>query len=161
MASALALSIGGERVSIDQILEEHRLEEWDLDRISLRSFLRANAIATDRGHRAMEAGRPAIFDGCFYWREQLDDLAERFGGDLCVFTLEAPLSVCIERDRTRPLPGPEEEPRGGHQLGEKAVRDVYKLVGEVQYGSFIDASGPVAVTVATIRKHLPEPARAH
>ena len=100
VAAALAQTIGAHHISIDKVLEEHEIEEWDDDRISLRSFLRANAIAVEQAHRALEAGQPLIFDGCFYWREQLDDLAKRLDRDLLVFTLDAPLPVCVGRDRT-------------------------------------------------------------
>ncbi len=158
VSAALAQTIGAQHILIDKLLEEYGLEEWDEDRISLRSFLRANAVAVKQAHRAHRTGQPVIFDGCFYWREQLDDLAKRLDTGLLVFTLEAPLPVCVERDRTRPLPRPGEEPRGGDQLGEEAVNDVYRLVAEVQCGIAVDASGPVEATVAAILRHLPKPA---
>lgn len=158
VAAALAGTIGAQHISIDRLLEEHDLEEWDEDRISLRSFLSANAIAVDQARPALDAGRPVVFDGCFYWREQLDDLVRRLGEGLLVFTLEAPLSVCVERDGTRPLPREGAMPRGGDRQGEQAAKDVYKLVTDVRYGLPIDASGPVEETVAAILRHLPKPA---
>ncbi len=159
VSTALARAIGAEHISIDKVLEEHRLEEWDADRISLKSFLRANGIAGDRALRALAAGQPVIFDGCFYWREQLDDLARRLAGGLHVFTLKAPLKVCIERDKTRPLPQGGEGPLGGDQQGEPAARAVYGLVAAVEYGQPIDATGPVDVTVSEILQQLRAPSR--
>ncbi len=155
VSSVLARTLGAQHISIDKVLEDNGIEEWDRDRISLRSFLRANEIAVDQAQTALEAGRPVIFDGCFYWREQLEDLAQRLGGKVTVFSLQAPLEVCIERDRGRPLPRAREEPRGGHQLGGQAATEVFRLVARVDYGMAIDASGGLEATVAAILGRLP------
>ncbi len=154
IAITLARTLEAHYISIDRILEDHELEEWDDDRISLRSFLRANAIAADQAQPSLEAGQSVIFDGCFYWREQLDDLAGRSDGGLQVFTLAAPLRVCVERDKTRPLPLAGVEPQGGNQQGEQAVKEVYKLVAEVPCGVTIDASGPAEATAGAILRYL-------
>ena len=154
VSEALARAIGGRHIPIDRILEANGIEEWDADRISLASFLKANGIAVEEARPAYRLGIPAIFDGCFYWREQLDDLRKRVG-DCYVFTLKAPLNVCVERDRTRPLPRPETGPRGGDQQGRLAAEAVFRLVSEVQQGIPIDATGEVAQTVSSIIRHLP------
>ncbi len=154
VSSLLARALGAQHISIDRVLEDHGIEEWDRDRISLRSFLKANEIAVDQARKALEAGRPVIFDGCFYWREQLEDLAQRLGGKVAVFSLQAPLEACIGRDRARPLPQAGEAPRGGHQLGDQAVAEVFRLVASVDYGMAIDASGALEATVAAILGRL-------
>jgi predicted kinase len=153
VSAAIARSLGADHVPIDRILEEHDLEEWDDDRISLRSFLRANEFAGDLARGSFARGRPVVFDGCFYWREQLDDLVRRLDVPHLIFTLEAPLSVCAARDRTRPLPRPE-GPRGGDQLGAEAAAAVFKLVADAPCGTPVDATGSVEATVAAILAQL-------
>ena len=156
----LANIIGADHILIDRILEERGLEEWDEDRTSLRSFLRANTFAIARAHEGLKRVRPTVFDGCFYWNEQLDDLTQRLDFPHYGFTLEAPLSVCVARDRTRPLPKKGDEPRAGDQLGAEACEAVYGLVTQIRYGTPVDATGSVDRTVAAILSHLPAPARA-
>lgn len=155
VAAQLSRAIGGDHIAIDRILEEHDLEEWDEDRISLRSFLRANAIAVERARASADRTRPAVIEGCFYWREQLEDLVRKLGGPHFVFTLAAPLGVCIARDRTRSLPRPGSAPKAGDQLGPEAAEAVYRLVAQVRAGRTIDASGTVDETVGAILRHLP------
>lgn len=159
VSARLAEVLGADHILIDRILEEQGLEEWDEDRISLRSFLRANAFAAERARPSLDRGRPVILDGCFYWKEQLEDLAQRLDRPHSVFTLEAPLAVCIARDRLRPLPQQGSEPRSGNQLGAEAAEEVYSLVAEVRCGVRIDATGTVEATVEAIRDHLPRPSQ--
>lgn len=151
----LAEAIEGDHISIDRILEQYGLEEWDEDRIALRSFLRANTFAADRARASLAQGRPVVVDGCFYWKEQLDDLLQRLANPHFVFTLDAPLAVCVARDRTRPMTPSGSEPRAGDQLGADAAGAVYQLVSRVRYGTYVDAVGPVEHTVETILGCLP------
>ena len=155
VSQRLASRIGADYIPIDRILEEHGLEEWDEDRISLKSFLQANAIAVQRARTALARGTPVVFDGNFYWREAISDLLHKLDFDHYVFTLHAPLSVCIERDRQRPTTPSGREPRAGDSLGPEATRDVYGLVTRVEHGTPIDATGPVETTVTMILRHLP------
>ena len=141
-------------ISIDRLLEDHGIEEWDEDRISLRSFLAANALAAAAARPLVAAGRPVVIDGCFYWSEQLVDLRSRLDAPGHFFTLDAPLEVCVARDATRPLPRVGETPAGGHQQGPQACRDVYQLVASVSYGERIDATGAIEETVATLLRRL-------
>jgi predicted kinase len=150
----LARRLAADHLSIDKILEEEGIEEWDDDRISLASFLAANRFAARGAAGSLREGRVAIVDGCFYWKEQLDDLVARVPGQPYVFSLEAPLSVCIARDRTRPLPPRDREPQGGDQQGPDAARAVHRLVAEVRVGISIDARGTVGSVVRRILKAL-------
>lgn len=152
---ALAQAMGAELISIDQILEEHQLEEWDSDRISLASFLRANTFAIERARDSLARHVPVIVEGNFYWAEQVDDFLTRLGSSAVVFTLLAPLHVCIERDRQRPEPAEGVGPRAGDHMGEESVRQVYAMVSAVDRGSPVDASGPTQETVRRILAQLP------
>ena len=139
VARALAEAIRGRVVSIDEILETL---EWDGG--SERLFLRANDRAAAEARDAAAAGRPVVFDGNFYWRRVIDDLARRLGWPHVVVTLRVPRSICVVRDRDRP-----------HSYGATAVRDVYARVARVRAGIPIDATGSVAQTVDRIRAWLP------
>lgn len=63
-----------------------------------------------------------------------------------VFTLKAPLKVCIERDLQR-----------GKTHGEDAVRAVYKKSTEFDYGIVIDINRPLDICVKDILSYLPKP----
>ena len=158
VSEQLARRIGAEHVAIDRILEEHGLEEWDEDRISLRSFLRANEIAAKRARGFVENATPVVLDGNFYWREAIEDLLDRLRFPHYVFTLEAPLGVCIARDAERPPTRAGAEPRAGDRLGEAAATQVYRLTSQVRYGVAVDATGPLENAVSEILRRLPRAA---
>jgi len=143
VANALAKALPGHVVSIDAILDRHGLEEWEGDYISVQSFLRANALAAEEARQVLAQELPVIFDGNFYFRAQIDDLLERLEFPHAVFTLRAPLSECIARDARRAVP-----------LGEESARMVYSKVGEVEYGTGVDALRPVPEVVAEIVRQV-------
>src|SRR5579863_3955730 len=98
-------------VSIDRILEEEGLEEWDADRVSLRRFLRANDLAIIQARGNFDARRSTIVEGNFYWNEQVEDLFGRLPCPPLAVRLTAPVELCIARDAGRPEPAAEEGPR--------------------------------------------------
>jgi predicted kinase len=157
VSAQLARDLGGLHVSIDAILERENLEEWDEGRIGLRSFLRANEFALRSAGPVLAAGRSVVFDGNFYWTEAIRDLRTRLPCPLRVFLLEAPISVCIERDRARPSPRDPGRPVAGESMGEQAVRDVYRLVAAVPLGTPVDACGSPQEVVAAVRLALTHP----
>ncbi|HKN07331.1 MAG TPA: ATP-binding protein [Thermoplasmata archaeon] len=144
VAESLAKRIAAEHISIDRILDEHGLEEWDGGYISQKSFLRANARAIEQARVFLEQGTPVIFDGNFYWKSQIEDLLIQLDYRHFVFTLKAPLGVCIERDSGRKPPH-----------GMEAARDVYAKVAEFDYGTLLDATRPVGSMVREIISQLP------
>ncbi|HEY1197693.1 MAG TPA: ATP-binding protein [Thermoplasmata archaeon] len=148
VAESLAKRIEAEHISIDRILDEHGLEEWDGGYISQKSFLRANARAVERARGFLDKGTPVIFDGNFYWKSQIEDLLIQLDYRHYVFSLKAPLSVCIERDSRRVPPH-----------GSEAAREVYAKSTEFDYGIGLDATRPVGSVVREIISHLsPDPA---
>jgi hypothetical protein len=62
-----------------------------------------------------------------------------------VFTLKAPLEICIARDIER---------RKTH--GEDAARAVYKKSTEFDYGTIIDINRPLEVCVKDILSYIPK-----
>jgi len=135
VALRLAKELGAEYISIDQILDDEGL--WDEGKLS--EFLNANRFAAGRAANHLANGTPVIFDGNFYWREQIDDLIGRLPYRNYVFTLDAPLSVCVERDAGRSAPHGSEAARQvyektnrfAHGIGLDATRSVERMVGEI------------------------------
>lgn len=86
---------------------------------------------------------PVIVDGSFYYRSQFDGLVHRMDLSHAVFTLKAPLSVCIERDRQRP-----------GSLAEDRARKVFAKVAEVEYGVVVDTRKLVREVVRELVGYL-------
>ena len=151
---ALAARLAAHRISIDQILEEQRLEEWEGDRIPPRCFLRANDFAVREAEPLLFRGVPVVLEGNFYYESQLDDLEQRLRWPHRILTLEAPLDVCIERDRGRPRTRDGQEPKAGESLGAEATATVFEMVAQVRRGEPIDATGSLEETVTSILHRL-------
>jgi predicted kinase len=131
--------IRAEYISIDRILDEHGL--WRSGRLS--EFLRANEVAGGRARNGLAQGIPVVFDGNFYWKSQIKDLIGRLEYPRYVFTLKAPLAVCIERDRRRP---------GPH--GAQGASEVYAKSTKFEYGIGVDATGSVEDIVQEIVSYV-------
>jgi predicted kinase len=140
VSSRVATKVGASVVSIDQILDERGL--WVSGRLS--EFLQANAIAAGAANRLLRSGVPVIFDGNFYWKSQILDLRRRVRWPFFAFTLNAPVEVCIQRDRGREVPH-----------GEEAARAVFTKVAKVACGTEVDATLPIDDIVAGILIRLP------
>ncbi len=136
VARRLAAELDGEYVSIDAILDRYDLEEWEDGYISVGSFVRANEYAAEVARSAMQRGRPAVVDGNFYHRAAIEDLERRLPFPHEVFTLLAPLEECVRRDRERTP-----------TYGATAVREVFTKVTDVDYGTNVDATRPIASLV--------------
>lgn len=138
LSSALAKSIGAIVVSIDAIADKN----WDGG--TLRLYLSANVVAATQALRALVRGTPAVFDGCFYWKTQIEDLEKRLSFAHAVFTLKAPLSVCIERDAAREV-----------SFGPVATEKVFRKVSRFEYGIPIDVTKAIPSVLREMRSHLP------
>jgi tRNA uridine 5-carbamoylmethylation protein Kti12 len=143
ISKALVEEIGGRYVSVDEILEEYDLEQWDEVYISEASFLRSNAIVARRARRWLAKGTPVVVDGNFYYASQVLDLVGRLPGPSTVFTLTAPLELCVARDAGRERP-----------LGEEGARLVFAKVTSFECGDPIDARRPLPKIVAEMRVRI-------
>ncbi len=149
VSERLAKAIGGAHIAIDPILEENGLEQWEEGYISEDSFLKANSIALRQAEPVLRRGRPVVFDGNFYWRSQIADLVARLNFPHHVFTLKAPLDLCVQRDSQRDPPH-----------GREATESVYAKSTEFDWGVGIDATQPVESVVREIASRLsPDPAQ--
>ena len=128
IAKALTKKINGKYFAVDEILDKHDLtNDKEEGYISQKSFLKVNDILVPIAKDLIEIGTPAVFDGNFYWKSQIEDLIKQLGGEYYVFTLKAPLKVCIDRDSKREK-----------THGEDATRAVYKKSTEFDYGEDIN-----------------------
>ena len=145
VSERLAEVIGARYVSIDRILDEPGVEEWDekAGHYSERCFFKTNELAVERTRSYLDAGTPVIFDGNFYWKSQVEDLVRRLSFPHHVFTLQAPLAVCIERDGQRKPPH-----------GREATEQVYAKSTEFDWGVGIDATQPIEAIIRQIVSHL-------
>jgi predicted kinase len=139
IAERLARRRGWSVVSIDRILEEP--DGWYSGRLA--EFLRANGRAEALARPLLKRGVPVIFDGNFYWKTQIEDLLRRIDLPHRVFSLTAPLALCVARDGQRPQPH-----------GAEAARRVYARSTKFSYGIPIDARRAPLDVVRQIERHL-------
>lgn len=145
IAEKLSRNLHADVVAVDRVLDDHKLADDKEDGyISQTSFLKVNEIIAPTARQTLRSGRAMIFDGNFYWKSQLDDLIQKLDFPHYVFTLKAPLEMCIERDRQR-----------NKTHGKDAAEAVYKKSISFEYGIVIDATGTVDETVQEILSRIP------
>ena len=122
VAKALAKKIKAKYVSIDKLLEKRKLDKVDkkLRKIPLKNFLLVNKIISNIKNKKL------VVDGNFYYKQQIEDLIKRLK-NCKVFTLKAPVDVCISRNKERKK-----------VYSEIATRAVRNLVSEFDCGISIN-----------------------
>ncbi len=122
ISKALAKEINAEYISIDEVLEENNLDKIKGECIPSKNFLKANKLILIEIRDILKK-RSVIIEGNFYYKEQIEDLIKNSKSRYYIFTLKAPLEVCIERDKGRKK-----------VYGEEAVKVVHGLVSRFDYG---------------------------
>ncbi|MDO8598518.1 MAG: ATP-binding protein, partial [bacterium] len=145
VARRLAGEIGAEYFSIDQALEDRGVDHVGPDEecIPALNFLAAQEAMLPSIRESLARGRPVIVDGNFYHREQIDHLVRALPFPNAIFALEAPVELCIARDRARSKP-----------LGEDAARAVHHLVSRFHAGIAIDAAKSADAVLGAIMEQL-------
>jgi len=147
IAEKLSKILKAKYFAVDRVLDEHNLtEDKEEGYISQKSFIKANEIIAPQAKRILDSNKPVVFDGNFYWKSQIDDLIKRLDFPHYVFTLKAPLEVCIARDEER-----------GKTHGADAAQAVYKKSTEFDYGIAIDINRLLEECVKDILSCLPKP----
>ena len=126
IAKKLAEELSAKYISIDKILEESGLDKED-NNFTPDDFIKANKIVLPSIKENLQKGKIIILDGCFYFKEQIEHLEKNLPFKSYIFTLKAPIEVCIERDKKRKK-----------VYGEKEAREVYKLVSKFDCGIIIN-----------------------
>jgi tRNA uridine 5-carbamoylmethylation protein Kti12 len=145
ISKKLASILNAVRIGMDDILEEHNLDSMiqGASNIPVKNFIKANEIILPSVKEYLSQGKIVIFDGCFYYKESIENLIENLPFSHYVFTLKAPLQVCIERDRQR-----------SKSYGIDAARIVYFLVSKFDYGMPIDVVKSCNENIKDILTHL-------
>jgi tRNA uridine 5-carbamoylmethylation protein Kti12 len=129
IAKLITEELQGNYISVDRVLEEHSLDRTiEGQGISLDNFIKANEIIIEKIKTVSES-TTVVIDGNFYYLEQLENLVLMLGENTHVFTLKAPVEVCISRDAARSQP-----------YGEDAVRAVHMFVSAFDYGDVINTA---------------------
>ncbi|MBI5072069.1 AAA family ATPase [Candidatus Falkowbacteria bacterium] len=146
-AEKLARILNAKRFALDEVLSENNLDKLEPNSacIPAANFIKGLEIVIPKARDFLQKGKIVIFDGCFYHYEVLDYLIKNLNFPHYVFTLKAPINVCIDRDKLRPK-----------TLGEDAARAVYTLVSCHNFGIIIDANKSLEETQRAIMSHLPK-----
>ncbi len=142
----LANILNGAYVSVDDVLEENGLDQVDENegKIPVKNFIKGNEIVLSKIKQYLDDGKVVIIDGNFYHREQIEHFENNLPFKQYVFTLKAPLEVCIARDVGRK-----------NSYGQDATTAVYNLVSAFDYGTAIDTENKtVQQTVKNIISYL-------
>ena len=131
---------------MDEVLEKHGLDKAppDASCIPAENFIKANEVVLSEAKELLASGGVVIFDACFYHKKVIEHLVSNLPFPHYIFTLKAPLEVCIKRDSER---------QKSH--GKDAAVAVYSLVSRFDYGTNIDASGSLEDTLKEIIFYLP------
>jgi len=146
IARTLAEMLDADHVAVDDVLVRHRLARTDLysGRLITDYLIAADDIMLPQAEEGLKGGKVVIFDHCFYDVDHLDDILQRLQYPHFIFSLHAPVDVCIERNRTRPRSW------GG-------VRRNHRYVSQLEIGIGIDVGEISAEQAAEqLLSHLPE-----
>ena len=128
ISKLLAKKLNAKYFSVDQILKHYKLDIFDqkIGCIPEKNFLKANQIIIKD---LLKNNQSVIVDGNFYYQNQIENLIQNIPLKSFVFTLKAPIEICIKRDAQRSIPH-----------GKWATIAVHNLVSKFNYGEIIDIS---------------------
>lgn len=128
ISKLLAQKLNANYYSVDDILAQNNLDIVDesIGCIPEQNFLKVNQIIIQK---IIQNNQSVVIDGNFYYQNQIEDLIKNIPFESFIFTLTAPLEVCIKRDSDRP-----------NQHGINATTAVYNLVSKFNYGEIINIS---------------------
>jgi len=147
IANQLAGILKGEYISIDDVLEKSNLDKVDEKEggIPVKNFIKGNEIVLQKIKQKLSKGKIVIIDGCFYHKKQIEHFIKTLNFSHFVFTLKAPLEVCIDRDKKREK-----------VYGMEAAVAVFNMFTKFDYGILIETKNKsVKETVNEIISHLP------
>jgi len=101
IAKELSKKIKAGYIAYDRIIDKYKLsKDKEEGYISQKSFFKANKLIIKKV-KSLIKKKSMVLDGNFYWKSQIDDLVNNLKYPHYIFTLKAPLKVCIERDSKR------------------------------------------------------------
>jgi len=147
-AERLSKILKAKHFALDVILKKNNLDNHKPGSCSISSsdFIKGIKIILPVTKKLLQNKKIVIFDGCIYHKKVLDYLIKNLPYNNYVFTLKAPLNICIERDKLRKK-----------TLGKNVSRRVYELVYKNDYGILIKTKNKsIQEIVKEIISHLPE-----
>lgn len=147
ISEKLANILKAKHIHIDEVLKKHGLDKMPPDApcISAKNFIKANEIILPKVKKLLANSKVVIFDACFYHKEVIGHLIQNLTFPYYIFTLKAPLGLCVKRDSER---------RKTH--GKDAASAVHSLVSRFDYGINIDVSKNFKNTLKDIISYLPK-----
>jgi predicted kinase len=127
VAKKVASKLNAKYFSIDEILAKHKLDHIGRRCIPLENFVKGNEKILAQAKSLLKKGIPIVFDGNFYHKGHITHLIRKLKAPHKVFTLKAPLAVCISRDAKRKK-----------SYGKWPVIAVFNLVNNTKYGRTIN-----------------------
>jgi broad-specificity NMP kinase len=134
IAKKLAGVLKAEHISFDLVLEKYKLDKCPPNApcIPAANFIKADNIILPKIKKILKK-KNVIFDGCFYHKKHIQHLIKSLHYPNYVFTLKAPVSVCISRDLQRKK-----------TLGKDSAKAVHWLCSKFDYGIVIKTSRKTA-----------------
>jgi tRNA uridine 5-carbamoylmethylation protein Kti12 len=148
ISEKLANILDAKHVHIDEVLEKHGLDKMPPDApcISAENFIKANEIILPEVKKLLTNDKIVIFDACFYHKEVIEHIIQNLSFPHYIFTLKAPLELCVKRDSER-----------NKTHGEDAAGAVHSLVSRFDYGTNIDVTGNLGNALKDIISYLQTP----
>ena len=138
ISKILTKNLKASKISIDSVMHKHKLDAIKEGHISKQNFIQGNKIVIPKAVKLLKNNRIVIFDGCFYDRSQINYLIKNLKFPYTIFTMNATVDECVNRDKKRSTGG----------IGKKEVKTVYKLVSKNKIGTEIDTSNKTVKVVA-------------
>jgi len=146
ISKKLSTILTAKYISIDNVL--HKLDQVPpgAECIPAKNFIKAEKTLLPKIKEQLKKGKVVIIDACFYHKESIEFFLKNLPFQHYVFTLKAPIEVCIKRDKERTK-----------THGEDAAKAVHYLVSRFNYGTVIDVSkGGADKAVKETLKYLPK-----
>lgn len=129
ISEILAKKLKAKHFEMDKIFDEYNLaknrkEGFD---VTPKSSRKVNELLVPKIKQVMKSKNPVIIEGNFYLKSQLNDLIKKLNSKNYIFTLKAPVEVCIDRDSKRK-----------NTCGKDAARVVHNKTSEFDEGIIID-----------------------
>ena len=131
ISKKLAQILHAKYIPIDNVLHKLRLDKVPpkAECIPAKNFIQAEKTLIQKITEELKRGKVVIIDACFYHKEAITFFLKNLPSPQYVFTLKAPVEICIKRDKERTK-----------THGEDAARAVHYLVSKFNYGKIIDVS---------------------
>ena len=140
IAKELARNLNADYFSFDEIMETNKLDTIVGDGIPSKNFVKANIIILD----LIRNKKRVVLDGCFYRKKQINNLLNNLKTKVHIFTLNADITECSEKNKTRI-----------NSLADEDIKQVHNLVSIIKIGIMINTVGKsIKQIVSEILNHM-------